>query len=810
MRSYRNGIAKLLNSLSWRKGILVPVAIDSGQTILRIELRDDFWTEWHWEAMLADYPYGPRVAAARRQPLVTGDWFVAAASRPPLYNLLVGLPDSESELEKLLHVNVEDNIRGERVARAGFRDSGVSRFNRVIERHESSYGAYWKSYDFAGSEGANDIFARPLGPGADEHSFRQAGSENIFNLPNGLQGYMLADAAGRRLDKAPTAIVSDPRRPDRAVENGLPCMSCHCGGIIPKKDRVRDNVTSNPQAFSKDDRDTIFSLYPPTETFHDLQEHDAERFRKSAAATGARPGKTEPIVKLASLFESPLDLRRAAAELGLTATQFRSRLTDSSNELVRTLGPLKLHDGEVARQTFAGVFADILDEWKLDSSMQQLTDLMGSRPEPKAADDLSSDLIPIISAPHLTERKVEVRLPEPFTQVRSGGGGRYLVFHLRKAKKLAIFDVTAVKVVKEIELPTEDVVYACGRDKLMIVLAGQRIIQRWSLTTFRREKSAPVPDERPVLRAVMGCNSRGPLLLWTGGRVLFFDVERMEPLAIESEFLNDQSQWGFELRVSADGQTFVGWTPGISSMRYCAMQLHGRKAAFKGSPDAHSFNGHWAMPSADASLFFRHGARIYTADMKILAADGFFGSVLLPTEDPRFFVSLRRQTNQKDEVAICAAADRRPLFTLPNLEQMTTSLISTQWGLVGGEPRIHYRPSANVSITLPDSNDRILVRPLDLLASLDKESRGYLFVLSMPRTRIRSGTDYVYTMDIRSKAGGVHCKLEAGPEGMTISPGGRIRWHVPKGQKAERVNVIVTILDASGKEIQHSFELVVE
>jgi hypothetical protein len=58
-------------------------------------------------------------------------------------------------------------------------------------------------------------------------------------------------------------------------------------------------------------------------------------------------------------------------------------------------------------------------------------------------------------------------------------------------------------------------------------------------------------------------------------------------------------------------------------------------------------------------------------------------------------------------------------------------------------------------------------------------------------------------------AGGARCNLEVGPEEMTVSSGGRIRWQAP-GQEGKRANVIVTIRDAAGKEIQHSFEIVVE
>ena len=81
------------------------------------------------------------------------------------------------ELEKKLHVDVAENIRQERVVRAGFLKSGVSSNNRVIERHESPYGAYWKSYDFGPNKDTKDerknIFKHPLGPGTDENQWSQ-------------------------------------------------------------------------------------------------------------------------------------------------------------------------------------------------------------------------------------------------------------------------------------------------------------------------------------------------------------------------------------------------------------------------------------------------------------------------------------------------------------------------------------------------------------------------------------------------------------------------------------------------------------
>ena len=78
----------------------------------------------------------------------------------------------------------------------GTNNSGVSNNNRVIERHTSRYGAYWKSYDFAGSVGTQNIFTHPL-------SFTHDGGEVVFNLPNGLQAYYVTNASGFRLDACP-------------------------------------------------------------------------------------------------------------------------------------------------------------------------------------------------------------------------------------------------------------------------------------------------------------------------------------------------------------------------------------------------------------------------------------------------------------------------------------------------------------------------------------------------------------------------------------------------------------------------------
>ena len=253
LQEYRKGLYKLVNSLSWGSTVTNPQPIDPQGTIFYIDLRHYEWDRNDgWTKIETAYPYhisfdAPTQTALKAQltrlqgemqadiPAIHADWFVAQASLPPLYHDLLSLPLTDRELETRLEVDVIQNLLtspGVRVWRAGTNNSGVSNNNRVIERHRSRYGAYWKSYDFAGSVGTQNIFTHPL-------SFTPDGGEVIFNLPNGLQAYYVTNASGFRLEDAPINIVSNPAASDPTVRNGLSCFGCHTEGMKTFEDEVR-------------------------------------------------------------------------------------------------------------------------------------------------------------------------------------------------------------------------------------------------------------------------------------------------------------------------------------------------------------------------------------------------------------------------------------------------------------------------------------------------------------------------------------------------------------------------------------------
>ncbi len=341
----------VVNSLA-RRGNLVPmVPIDDRESIFRVRLSDLGWNNALWDQVTGLYPYCLASAVPGHQsmyaqlgteaPYVRADWFWDTASRAPLYDQLVGLPATLNQLAARLGVNIANDINHPGVAeptdvvRFAVRRSGVALHNRMAERHLGTAGQYlWVSYDFKTETGRQDVFANPLGPQLVNqqgfvHTFQHDASEVIFSLPNGMQGYMVVNAAGNKIAVADTAIVRDIRRPNSVVENGISCMGCHAnsGMIRPRRtDEMRAFINGNVSQFQVREFRELSALYPPV--FQpDVFTLDSARYRGIAdSLDGGGPprGALEycEFVTLVGAYESNLGYRGAAAEFNREPAQF--------------------------------------------------------------------------------------------------------------------------------------------------------------------------------------------------------------------------------------------------------------------------------------------------------------------------------------------------------------------------------------------------------------------------------------------------------------------------------------------------------
>jgi mono/diheme cytochrome c family protein len=348
LEAHRQALTLVMNHLSRKADFALPEPIEPTRTVFRVDISRLGWDRQRlvkrqggktvpadltlWDLVLLDYPYGmisdgsdtyrqvnreflAPVHQVRPVAYVRGDWFVNTASRPPLYEDLLQLPFTFQGLQKQLDVDVEDNLKNARLKRAAFTLSGVSRNNRSVERHEPNYSAYlWVSYDYKSNKGTDNIFGDPI-------HLNPTGGEMIFNLPNGLQGYYVANGKGTRLEVAPTEIVTDPDASDKAVHNGLACMRCHSNpGMKTFRDDVRpllDQLTGSPAAF---DRQDALRVYPRQAEMESAVRHDAGIFDRAVKKLfAAKPPNIHYVLDTVSsrFLDKEINVRVAAEELGV-------------------------------------------------------------------------------------------------------------------------------------------------------------------------------------------------------------------------------------------------------------------------------------------------------------------------------------------------------------------------------------------------------------------------------------------------------------------------------------------------------------
>jgi len=371
MQAFRNAAAKAVNSLSYQRQIVPPVAINPQRTILRIDIRAYGWSRGLWEVISQQDPYatftGTHEETEIRQrtqvgrlPYARVDWFVDSALQAPLYNTIMEIPGNLRQLEFEFGIDSDRDIQSGQVMRAGFNNSGVSSQNRLVEWHPGPFGGYWKSYDFApeNGNGRRNLFEFPLDARnfGNQVGFDFAAGEMIFQLPNGLSLYMLADNLGRRLDQALSAVVQDPVRPDANVRNGISCFRCHNAGMVKGfKDEIGPHFAKNAFAFSQQEAQIVRALYPPTAQMQPKLAAYDQRFDAALAQTGFPwagndSPSTESVTLTALQFEGELTVPAAAAELGLDINQFLT-LIQRSDFLARRFGGLTT-GSSIKRQVF--------------------------------------------------------------------------------------------------------------------------------------------------------------------------------------------------------------------------------------------------------------------------------------------------------------------------------------------------------------------------------------------------------------------------------------------------------------------------
>jgi predicted Zn finger-like uncharacterized protein len=428
----------------------------------------------------------------------------------------------------------------------------------------------------------------------------------------------------------------------------------------------------------------------------------------------------------------------------------------------------------------------------------------------------------------LSADREERPLPDAVGDVCAGGAGRYLILGIPKARKLGVFDATAARVVKYLPLAEEDSKFAAGRDKLIVVAPKAGLIERYDLNTLEKEVTAPLPYTGKVHAVLMGSATSGPVLIGMSGMArerasstyVFFDPRTLKEL--EYDWQGDgpdrDRNIGFNdttvvSRLGADGRLLTWWLPGLSSGQY-SMVIEGNrlKGPFDGGQSG------YALPGPGGDVVFTPG-RVLSTEMKPVGPEGKYnpdgGTYYLPAANGRWYLAIqrgRRRGAPSDaplEVTLdlhLQGADR-PLASFRDLK----GLALPEAGIMYGPDQwFHFVPDANLLVTLAPARDKLVLYKLDIEVALQTSDTDYLVVLSTPPATATRGKSFTYPVAVKARRGGVKISLDAGPPGMKIDGKGELTWEVPRDFEEKDVSVILTVSDATGQEVFHTFRLVVE
>lgn len=415
--------------------------------------------------------------------------------------------------------------------------------------------------------------------------------------------------------------------------------------------------------------------------------------------------------------------------------------------------------------------------------------------------------------PTRAANRAEVKLPGTVDATCFAGGGRFVLLRLPKTRQVAVLDVSEGKIVRYIPLPEDNAFVAGGMSHAYVLAPTANVIQRWSLTTFEKELTIANPLNGAVRQLLMGHASDGPLFV--GGPNRMLDGKTLKEVALPGAFAGgiNHPQYPWTARVSADGRVYGWWTPGLSPAGLSSMVI--------GENGAKSYSQHTSVgaihPGPDGTLFT--GCGLFTSEGKPLgekkayqywsaspipAAHGKFyidvGSTEIPRPDikPRQKVSLKmlRESTTLADLGTPAGMDSPAVDLFGRVESGSTLSLNE---------RVFFVPDAKTLVALNATQDKLSFNSMDIEEQLSKSGVKYLFVTSRPSGAER-GTTFKYAPVVKSKAGGVKLKLDAGPDGMVVE-GDKVVWKVPADFAASDASVILTVSDSGGQEVFHTFTL---
>jgi len=303
-------------------------------------------------------------------PLMFSDAIIDEASVGNLYYELLKLAANRDDQLALFQIDLVANQDEASSVFIGTTKSEISEQEAFIRRDEIEVAGsqyYYERFDLDPDVAGESILVDPLG------FFDVAnGSQAVFSLPNGLQGYMIFDAAGIRQETS--VILFDQFQNNNEMATNS-CGNCHTGGLLQVSDEVRDYAelnsidVANGIAQLNVDNGTDFEFSDVTDLYRDNAEikeiitTDSGIYRSALGRAGVPLNGSDPISDTFFRFDRDVLIADVAGDLLFGVEGGRISPADALAENIARLDPALagLDNGvPVDRDDWKGLYVNTL------------------------------------------------------------------------------------------------------------------------------------------------------------------------------------------------------------------------------------------------------------------------------------------------------------------------------------------------------------------------------------------------------------------------------------------------------------------
>ncbi|HVZ35607.1 MAG TPA: hypothetical protein VG963_24445, partial [Polyangiaceae bacterium] len=316
-----------------------------------------------WEAAAANNPFNVQwdgddaniaiATTGTNFPFQMSNMMMRNSTIGNIYYGLIGVDINQTIndfISRVLQVDVNDDLQQRTQVRAGTTKSRVSRQDRLVQRDDLVLqpGALWQSFDFEANNANQSIFQDPF-------NFRAGGSEAIFTRPNGMLGFLIADANG--VLQQDSDILLDTSQNDFKAVTSISCANCHASGLIPVVDEVRAVALANARVLrlNQDEVEQLQEIYVAPTAFAKQVQDDNTLYQSALARASLPTQGVDPVSAVWLQFDADVTLNVAAGDLGLLP----SDLKDNLNLVNPALSVLR-NGGAIDRDDFTALYVDSL------------------------------------------------------------------------------------------------------------------------------------------------------------------------------------------------------------------------------------------------------------------------------------------------------------------------------------------------------------------------------------------------------------------------------------------------------------------